>query len=125
MAQVMNANGPQPDPRATTNKRRTGRLVCEELVSNFGPVVDLSSEGCRVIQGRLGGAPVGARVRLRLEGYDTCVTVAAQVMRRRGRGPLKTEIGIRFLDLSPEQKDAVTALARTHRVRYAIIRTAA
>lgn len=115
----MNPHGAQP------NKRLTARLACEELISNLGQVVDLSREGCRIIQGRFGGVPVGARLTLRLEGYEGGVSVPAEVMRRRPRGPFKLELGIRFLALSAEQQNAISALARTHRVRYAIIRDAA
>lgn len=114
-----------PQPNGVPNKRKSGRLACEELRSSLGPVIDLSSEGCRILHGRFGGAMTGARVMLRLEGYECCVSVPAEIMRRNPHGLLKVEIGLRFVNLTQGQRDEISALARTHRVRYAIIHAAA
>jgi len=62
---------------------------------------------------------------LRLEGYETCVTVPAMVMRRSVKGLLSTELGIQFQDLSEEAIEAVANIARTHSVRYSFIPRAA
>ena len=62
---------------------------------------------------------------LRLEGYESCVTVPVQIMRKRHKGLFAIELGLQFQDLSEESREAIASFARTHSVRYSFLPRAA
>jgi PilZ domain-containing protein len=104
--------------------RRSGRFTCEDLRSSLGKVIDLSSEGCRVIYRGFTRIPVGYAIQLTLEGYDNSITVEAEIKRTDRRGFLTTEVGLKFIRLSQADHDRITTMARNHSKRYHVIRDA-
>lgn len=62
---------------------------------------------------------------LRLEGYDSCVTVPVEIMRKRTTRLFTVELGLQFHNLSDEGTRAIANFARTHSVRYSFLPRAA
>lgn len=105
-----------------TERRRCGRLVQESLASNYGPVVDVSSEGLRIrclrvptlsrgieLTGLVGGT-------LRLEG---------EVVWSRRNGLLRSEVGIRLKNLDVDARNKLRDLSLGNRMERGLHREAA
>lgn len=95
------------------DRRRYGRFPQDMLTCNLGDVVDLSRGGMRVRGRRVRKGPMYIELRdenrsLRLPGEIT------RVMRS---GLFKCEIGIQFVDLTPELERELAAWSMLHRQR--------
>ena len=94
------------------NRRLGGRIRQESVVSNLGPVLDLSSGGARIL------ASSGPRGRMEITFRDAQqqVTVPAEVMWSRRRGLFKREIGVRFIGVSEQEARALAKMTMQNRV---------
>jgi len=96
-----------------SSRRRRGRLEQESLVSNFGPVLDLSGSGAKVISRRV---PKG-EVSLRLVGLGVAIEINARAVWSRRISLFKYEVGFEFQGLTPELAKQLTTLATDNRLR--------
>jgi len=100
-------------PTPDANRRVQGRLPQELLQSNLGPVLDLSMGGMRV---RCSRAPKG-EVDVDLMGLQAPVRLRAEVMWTRRQGLRKYEVGLKFVDISPDVAKQLTELSLNHSLR--------
>lgn len=93
-------------------RRRHGRLLCEDLRCNLGKILDLSASGMRVF--RKGGAvaKVGDKIHLVIEYLDASMKVGVVTVRADKVGFRKHMYGFQFIDLTDQQKTRLAALAR-------------
>jgi hypothetical protein len=94
------------------NARRCGRVRVQMITCSLGDVLDLSATGMRV---RTRGRPPeeGAVVGVRVEGLVRPVDVRATVVWVRKAGWRKLELGLKFEELSREDRSELAAIART------------
>lgn len=95
------------------NNRKAGRVRCQYVTCSLGEVSDLSSTGLRVLCKKNPGIAAGQAVCFRLntlEGQELPVTVEVAWVRKAGW--FRHELGMRFLDVSPELRMALLQLCR-------------
>lgn len=120
---LINSNSPDDDFGATEsqylgNERRArGRLQCPYLECMagkklIGDVVDLSATGVRVF--RRGGLKwrIGETINLTLRWHSDEIQVLARVLRANRLGFRRHDIGLEFVEVSPEAQEAIADLAR-------------
>ena len=97
-------------------RRIPGRLPQEQLVSDLGPVLDLSAGGMRVLSTRplLGMKDVGLRA------ADFGVKLRTKVAWCRRLGFRRHEIGLTFLDVDEKLAHMLSRISSDHRTRSAI-----
>ncbi len=100
-------------PTPDANRRVQGRLPQELLQSNLGPVLDLSMGGMRVRCSR----PPKGEIDVDLMGLQEPVRLRAAVMWSRRRGLRKFEVGLKFVDISPDVARQLTDLSLNHSLR--------
>jgi len=81
------------------NRRQRGRIRQESVASSFGPVLDLSAGGARILST---GAPRG-HLEITLNDGQHQLTLTAEVMWTCRRGLFKREIGVKFIGVTPEE----------------------
>ena len=100
------------------NRRQKGRLRQETLRCTLGPVLDLSATGMRVeLQQKLPKAFRDQPFDIELRGICEGLTLRAEVIWIKGGTFRKKEVGIRFLDLTPELTCKLTQLSVENRLR--------
>ena len=99
----------------TSGRRRSGRLRQEEVWCNLGQVKDLSSSGMRVIGKHVPKKPVITRIM----GPAVEVTVSGEVKWSKRLGFRKHEMGVEFIEVTPELAEALTSLGVVNRRRSA------
>lgn len=107
-----------------SNRRRMGRLLCDDLRSSLGEVVDLSATGMRV---RVSGKPPQADVvaiPVTLVHHEETLTLMARVAWVQKDGWFKHAVGLEFVNLTDSQRTELAALARVARSRLVIDRRA-
>ncbi len=97
-------------------RRIPGRLPQEQLVSDLGPVLDLSAGGMRVLCTRplLGMKDVGLR------SGDLRLNLRTKVAWSRRLGFRRHEIGLTFLDADEKLGTMLSRISSDHRARSAI-----
>jgi hypothetical protein len=99
------------DPAA--NQRRHGRLHPQGVECSLGSVLDISASGMRV-EGN--GKPIvamGETAPITIHGFDGPFMVVCRVCWIRKTGWRVHQIGVVFVEVSPVQRAALCALART------------
>jgi hypothetical protein len=97
-------------------RRAQPRVRQETLHSTLGQVLDISSGGARILtRERIAGL-----IEFRIFDSAESIIVTAEVLWTRRIGLFKREIGLRFVDLSPEIAAGLTRLATSHRDRRSI-----
>ena len=97
----------------STKRRHSGRLEQEMLVCQYGPVMNLSAGGMRVISGR---TPSG-EVNIELVGLNEVIMIRAKVAWKKRAGLFKKEIGFEFVDVPEALAKKLTALATSNRIK--------
>lgn len=98
------------------SRRAHPRLHQETLISSIGPVVDLSLGGARVLARR---AHHG-RMEFRIMDRHCAIVLDAEVMWSQRLGFRRHEIGVRFLNVSPDVSAAIGRLATDNRYRRVV-----
>jgi len=93
------------------NGRRYGRVLCQDVKCTLGTVLDLSAGGMRVRSRRKPPEP-GTTLLVGLRALDGEIVLSCRVMWARARGLLSHEVGVEFVDTTPEVRRALTNLAR-------------
>jgi hypothetical protein len=96
---------------AQNNKRRHGRVNCQEVTSSMGAVLDLSASGMR-IQTRRKPPDQGEILDLTVTGTEGPCLFRVKVMWAKKLGFMKHEIGFTFVDVTPENRQMLASLAR-------------
>lgn len=103
----------QAQPSQTrSERRRAGRISCVGTNCQFGPVVDLSSAGARIIAKRPVSVPPSATVNLRLQCEEICMLIPARPMFCRKRPDGRFDVGFRFFFVSDAMGRHLVTLAR-------------
>ena len=102
--------------RLESSRRRTGRMQTESVVSNIGPVLNLSSGGMQVLCTKTPKDPLW----IELSGCETKLRVKGEIAWVRRVGLFKKIVGIHFVDLTPDQLSSLTSLALTNTIRRRI-----
>ncbi|MEM1331284.1 MAG: PilZ domain-containing protein [Planctomycetota bacterium] len=98
-----------------SDRRIAGRLFCERLGCNYGRILDLSGTGARIQRPRFASRiRLGSVVQLQLVGEHACLRTEAQVVWIAPTGFGRESIGVRFAELSSEDKRALNLIAREH-----------
>lgn len=105
---------PQPSP---ANRRRAQRFCTAILSTELGSVADVSALGVRVSVPRKPPLVLGARVTVGLDSATDSLTIDARVARIRHTGGGRYELGLEFIDPTPQQQQAVELLGRTGSTR--------
>lgn len=101
--------------------RKFGRVVCQFVGTSLGDVVDMSAGGMRVTAASPGVARVDDVVQLKLVGISDVVYVRCRIAwikesENRGSwtaklkrivGGVRSEIGLEFVDLTPEARKVI------------------
>jgi len=95
------------------DSRQHGRLHQELLECNLGSVLDASAGGMRV----LSSERPPRRVEITFEGYSLPGVLEAEVAWQRELPDHKWELGLKFIGVTPEINDALTAIGRDNRIR--------
>lgn len=96
------------DPRRAHN-----RLRVELVDSNLGPILDLSRGGARIFTRK----PRTGRIALTLTTHDDTLTVDADAIWSRKLGWRRYELGVQFVDLSPDDAERLTTICLNASVR--------
>ena len=97
-------------------RRIPGRVAQELLVSDLGPVLDLSPGGMRVLATR---PPVG-KLAVRIRAGDVSLTLRSSVAWSRRLGFRRHEIGLAFIDVDENAAGILATIAADHRARQVI-----
>ncbi len=111
-AQRLSEAAGAPSP-AGSDRRRFGRLNCQEITSSLGFVSDLSGGGLRVLSRRKPCLAEGAPYECTLHTPLGTLTVPTRIARIRKHGYARFEIGLQFEELSPESRQTLNLLARS------------
>jgi len=94
-------------------RRKSGRVRCAQTHCQFGPIADLSRDGCRVICKRpieLSRAETVA-LTLRVAGAEMSMPARPVACRRRSDG--RYDVGYKFTNPTDKARKELVALART------------
>jgi hypothetical protein len=91
--------------------RRHGRVRCQDVECNFGPILDLSASGMRVKCRKPPAA--GTVVEIRLMSDEYCVQISAIVRWTSRAGLFSHEAGLEFTDIHADARRMLTELARS------------
>lgn len=92
--------------------RRAGRLRCQAVRCSLGEVLDLSAGGMRVAAKRDPGISADTVFDVRIDSPTGPCTVKAHVVWVTKRGWRRYELGVRFVELTPESRATLTLIAR-------------
>ena len=97
-------------------RRIPGRLPQEELISDLGPVLDLSKGGMRVLATR----SREGKLEVRLWAGDVILSLRSDVAWCRRLGFRRHEIGIAFIEVDDNKAGILTKIAADHRARHEV-----
>lgn len=99
------------DELPADQRRRHGRVRCQDIGCSLGYVLDVSASGMRV---QCGSKPpaVGKEFTTTVEGLDGGVVFRYIVVWTRRSGLMQYEVGIEFRELDPTTRQALARLAR-------------
>jgi hypothetical protein len=92
------------------NRRRQGRIRVYGVRTNFGHVLDISAGGVRLRAGRT-VPPVGVTLELCIQTQEGPQVVKARVAWLQKTGFFSNEMGLEFVDVSPEARRVITKIA--------------
>lgn len=96
---------------ANSNRRRTGRLVCDGLTCQFGLIADLSATGMKLLSKKLPPIEVGEVAQIKFTGLGDGTTLPAQLVRLVKKKDGWFESGFKFWNLDESQIRALGTLA--------------
>ena len=99
-----------------SDRRTPARLQQEDLVSDLGPILDLSVGGMRVLCKRNRAGPL----KVRLWAYEFSMNLDGQVVWTKHLGFRRHEIGVQFLNIDDDTAKILSRISAIHRMRRAI-----
>lgn len=94
------------------NRRQAGRMLADALNCSHGKMCDLSAVGARIVKQSLFAPKKGQTWDLIIGSEDAHVLVQSEIMRVTRTGLTRYDIGLRFIEPSPETQKKLTELAR-------------
>ena len=99
-----------------SDRRTPARLQQEDLVSDLGPILDLSIGGMRVLcKRRREGL-----LKVRLWAFQFYMNLDGQVVWTKHLGFRRHEIGVQFLNIDDDTAKILSRISAIHRMRRAI-----
>ena len=99
-----------------SDRRTPARLPQEDLVSDLGPILDLSIGGMRVLcKRRREGS-----LKIRLWAFQFYMNLDGQVVWTEHLGFRRHEIGVQFLNIDDDTAKILSRISAIHRMRRAI-----
>ncbi len=99
-----------------SDRRTPARLQQEDLVSDLGPILDLSIGGMRVLcKRRREGS-----LKVRLWAFQFYMNLDGQVVWTKHLGFRRHEIGVQFLNIDDDTAKILSRISAIHRMRRAI-----
>ena len=95
--------------------RKFGRLIQQRLMSNLGPVLNLSAGGMAVQCRRI---PEG-EFTVEIIGHPLPEKLRARMIWWRKTGLFKRDVGLQFINVSPEMARRLCAIASSNRLNVA------
>lgn len=95
-----------------SNRRRTGRLVCEGLACQYGQIADISATGMKLLNKKLPPMEVGEVAQIKFSGLGDGTALPAQLVRLIKKKDGWFECGFKFWNLDEVQIRALSSLAR-------------
>ena len=95
-----------------SNRRRTGRLVCEGLACQYGLISDLSATGMKMLSKKVPPIDVGEVAQLKFSGLGEGLSLPGQLVRLIKKKDGWFESGFKFWNLDQTQIKALGVLAR-------------
>lgn len=93
-------------------RRRHGRVLCQEVSCSLGPVLDLSASGIRAeTKGRI-DAEVGEVFAITLDCLGESVGLLAKLVWKKRTGLWRHQVGLEFGALTEPQRKQLSLLAR-------------
>lgn len=104
----------QKDRSPHDNRRRAGRVRCNLTQCQFGPIVNLSRTGMRVVSRKpIALLPAGASVNVKITAAGATICVPARPVHARPRPDGMFDVGFQFVGLSEKDSNELMDLART------------
>ena len=94
-------------------RRRFGRLPLETLESNLGTILDLSAGGMRVMCRRI----PKLMTQVQIDGFPMPQPLHAKVTWARRVGLFRHEVGLQFVDVTPQLASVLAKVAGCNRLR--------
>ena len=94
------------------NQRRHGRVVCQEIPSTLGEVLDISASGARILCTNKPFWVGHSGLSLTIFGVNGPITLRAKIVWSTKQGWRKHVLGLQFVELSPEMMHAITSIGR-------------
>jgi hypothetical protein len=94
------------------NRRRHGRLLCDDVRSSLGQVLDLSASGARVRTTGLRQPEKGQTVTLTIEDGHASLVVSGVIVRSVRTGMFHGEVAVEFTGVTPDVHARLMELVR-------------
>ena len=95
------------------DRRNSGRLLCQDIMTSLGRVVDISAGGFRISSRRKPWVTVGAPYECTVHSPLGTFTVPTRVTRVERKGIGRFDIGLAIEDASPQIREALNLIARS------------
>lgn len=95
------------------NARKFGRVHMQDVTCSLGEVLDLSASGMRIRTPGTPELPCHQQAEITLGCIDGEVVVRVESIWERRTGWRKHEMGVRFLDLTPQQQALISRTGRS------------
>lgn len=107
--QIGTRKAPTADPGA--NKRGGGRIACEGIFTGWGEILNASASGLRLSARGRAIPEVGETAPLAIHGPEGTFSVLARVVWARHKNWGRREIGVQFVEVSPQARWHLARLA--------------
>lgn len=101
----------QSEPQGR-DRRSHGRIRCEEVTTQLGPVVDISASGIKAVCKGWRAPQIGEIVDLNLKHPQGNCQVKGEIVWLRRKGLRTYEVGLHFADTSEEARKGITEITR-------------
>ena len=92
------------------SRRRFGRRRQEDLLSNLGPVLDMSQSGIRILAVK----NLRGEINIKLYSFDTVLKLRGHVIWSKRLGFRRHCVGIEFYEMTTEMIEQITKLSSAH-----------
>lgn len=95
-----------------SERRRAGRVRCSGTRCQFGPIVDFSRTGIKVVTKKAVKVPEGKSVNLQIDAVGARMVVPGRVVNNRRRADGQYETGFAFVGVDERWTEALAMMAR-------------
>lgn len=113
MHEFVDIRGMSKPNETGANARKFGRVHIQDVTCSLGEVLDLSASGMRIRTPSKPELPCHQQAEISLVCIDGEVIVRIESIWERRTGWRKHEMGVRFLDLTPQQQAIISHTGRS------------